>query len=127
MSEDARGGRPLSPHLSVYKFELNMIMSSLHRIFGVGLALGAALVSWFLLAAATSDEYFALADWALTSWIGLLVLIGCAAAFWFHLFNGLRHLVWDMGYGFERGNEEKLGYAVLGLAGFMTLVTIVLV
>ncbi|MEE8454346.1 MAG: succinate dehydrogenase, cytochrome b556 subunit, partial [Limibaculum sp.] len=73
MADVNRGKRPLSPHLQIYRPQLTMVLSIFHRMTGVGLALGAVLVVWWLIAAATGPEYFATVDGLLTSWVGLLV------------------------------------------------------
>jgi succinate dehydrogenase / fumarate reductase cytochrome b subunit len=127
MADVNRGNRPLSPHLSVYKPEWTMVLSITHRITGVGLTLGAALVSWWLLAAATSPGYFAFVDGLMTSWIGNLVLIGSAFALWYHTANGVRHLAWDAGYGFDLKDAEKSGKAVVVAAAALTLLTVIAV
>jgi len=124
MADVNRGARPLSPHLSIYKPELNMVMSIMHRITGVGLTLGAALVAWWLFAASVDDAYFALVDGLLTSWLGALVLIGSVAALWYHTLNGLRHLVWDAGYGFELDKVDRSGRMILIGTGVLTALTV---
>ncbi len=121
MADVNRGNRPLSPHLQIYRPQLTSVLSIFHRMTGVGLALGAVLVVWWLLAAATGPEYFALVDRLLTSWIGLLVLLGSTWALAYHLLNGIRHLVWDMGYGYELETVDKTGWAVLIGSGVLTL------
>jgi succinate dehydrogenase / fumarate reductase cytochrome b subunit len=126
MADVNRGNRPLSPHLEIYKPEWTMVLSITHRITGVGLALGAALVAWWLLAAATSPGYFAVVDGLLTSWIGDLVMLGSAFALWYHCGNGVRHLMWDAGYGLDLPTAEKTGKAVVGFAAVATLATIFL-
>lgn len=126
MADVNRGNRPLSPHLSIYRPQLSMSMSIFHRITGVGLALGAVLVVWWFLAAASGAEYFALVDGLITSWIGGLILIGLAAALWYHFFNGIRHLVWDTGAALDLDSVRKSGLAILAGTAVMTLVTIVL-
>jgi succinate dehydrogenase / fumarate reductase cytochrome b subunit len=124
MADVNRGDRPLSPHLEVYKPEWTMVLSITHRITGVALALGAALVAWWLLAAATSEAYFAEADALLTSWIGDLVLLGSTFALWYHFCNGVRHLAWDAGYLLELDAARKSGQAVVVGAVLLTLFTI---
>lgn len=124
MADVNRGARPLSPHLSIYKPELNMVMSIMHRITGVGLTLGAALVAWWLFAASVDDAYFALVDGLLTSWLGALVLIGSVAALWYHTLNGLRHLAWDAGYGFELDKVDRSGRMILIGTGVLTALTV---
>ena len=126
MSEKKQDNRPLSPHATIYRWPLNAIMSIMHRITGVGLALGAVLVVWWLLAASTSENYFAFVDGLLTSIIGDLVMVGSLAAFWYHFCNGIRHLVWDTGAGFDAASVRLS--ATLGLLGaaVLTVCTIIL-
>lgn len=113
MADVNRGDRPLSPHLSIYKPQWTSVLSILHRITGVALTLGALLVVWWLLAASADDEYFALVDGVMTSWIGLLVLFASSWALAYHLLNGIRHLWWDMGLGLDLETAEKSGRAVV--------------
>lgn len=124
MADVNRGNRPLSPHLEVYKPEWTMVLSITHRITGCALAAGATLVAWWLLAAATSPEYFAVADGFMTSFFGDLILLGSTAALWYHFCNGVRHLVWDMGYAMELDAAKKSGQFVVVAAGVLTLLTI---
>lgn len=121
MADVNRGNRPLSPHLSIYRWQITMVMSILHRITGVGMALGAVLVVWWLLAAATGPEYFATIDGLLTTWIGNLVMMGCSWALCYHLLNGIRHLAWDIGLGFELETVDRTGIAVAAGSGVLTL------
>ena len=114
MADVNRGNRPLSPHLTIYRPQYTSMLSILHRVTGVGLKLGAFLVVWWLIAAATGEEYFATVDGLLTSWFGHLVLLGLTWALCYHSLNGIRHLVWDLGYGFELEQAWKSGLAVLG-------------
>ena len=107
--------RPLSPHATIYRFPLNAVLSILHRITGVALAVGGVLVVWWLLAASISSDYFRLVDGLMTTVLGDLVMLGCLAAISFHLCNGLRHLVWDAGAGFS--DRSVKFSAVAGMAG----------
>jgi succinate dehydrogenase / fumarate reductase cytochrome b subunit len=125
MADVNRGNRPLSPHLEVYRPQWTMVLSITHRITGVALTLGAVLVVWWLLAAATGPEAFALADGVLTSIPGTLALLGSAWALCYHAANGVRHLVWDMGYGFELGTAERSGYAVVAASVVLTLLIVI--
>ena len=127
MADVNRGDRPLSPHLQAYRPQLTSITSILTRITGNALLLGALLVVWWFLAAATSPAYFAVADGVLTSWFGKLIMLGSIWALWYHLLAGLRHLVWDMGHGLEVETAEKLGLAVIAGSVVLTLITIVVV
>ncbi len=125
MAEANRGARPLSPHLQIYNLPLTARMSILHRITGCGLALGGVLVVWWFLAAAAGPEYFAFVDGLLTSWLGGLVLIGLLAAFWYHFCNGVRHLVWDAGYGFDITTLRSAGFGVASAAALLTAITLI--
>lgn len=125
MAEVNQGNRPLSPHLTVYRPYLTMVLSILHRIAGCGLGIGALLGVWWFLAAASGPDYFAFVDGLLTSWIGGLVMIGMLATLWFHFCNGVRHLFWDAGYGFDIALAHKSGLAVLAATGVLTLVTLI--
>lgn len=93
--------RPLSPHLQIYRLPLLALMSITHRITGVGLVLGLFLLAWWLGAAASGPEAFAAAQDFLGSPIGYLLLFGWTVALFFHLGHGIRHLLWEAGWGFE--------------------------
>lgn len=123
MADVNRGDRPLSPHLMIYRPMYTMILSITHRITGVGLSLGAVLVTWWFLAMSINEEYFAVADSALNSVIGALILIASLWALMFHLCNGIRHLFWDSGYGFDLQTAWRSGLAVI----FGSLVLTILV
>ncbi|AWK87593.1 succinate dehydrogenase, cytochrome b556 subunit [Azospirillum thermophilum] len=105
-------GRPLSPHLQVYKFQWTMALSITHRITGVGLAVGTLLLAWWLIAAGVGPEAFARAQRFIGSGFGLLLMFGWTWALFYHLANGIRHLVWDAGYAFELQNAERGAYIV---------------
>ena len=100
-----------------------MATSILHRMSGVVLALGLLLLTWWLAAAASGPEYFDFVHDIMASWIGRLILLGFTAALYFHLFNGIRHLMWDIGYGFEIETAQRLGYLVFALTILATLGT----
>ena len=121
MADVNRGDRPLSPHMTIYRPQITSVLSILHRITGVGLTLGAFLVVWWLLAAATGPEYFALVDGLLTSWLGHLVLLGLTWALCYHFLNGIRHLIWDTGNGFDLEQVEFSGKIVAGGSIALTL------
>ena len=117
MADVNRGNRPLSPHLSIYRPQLTSITSILTRITGNALILAALLIVWWFLAAATSPEYFALADAVLTSWFGDLVMFLSLWALWYHTLAGVRHLIWDNAKMLDIESAYKLGYAVIGQDG----------
>ena len=127
MADVNRGKRPLSPHLQIYRPQITSILSILHRVTGVGLTLGMVLVVWWFVAAALSPGYFALVDGLLTSRFGVLVLATSVWALWYHALNGVRHLFWDAGWGFDLAVVTKSGIAVLGGSCALTLITLLLV
>ncbi len=113
--------RPLSPHVQVYRWPLSMALSILHRMTGVALGVGTLLMTWWLVAAASSDAAFASAEGFIGSPIGLLLLFGWSMALFFHLFSGIRHLVWDAGFGFEPLAYNTSGWAVVIATGVCTV------
>ncbi|KGD87533.1 succinate dehydrogenase, cytochrome b556 subunit [Rhizobium sp. YS-1r] len=105
--------RPLSPHLQIYKFIPTMAMSIVHRITGGALYFGTLLVAAWLISAASGEEYFNWVNWLFGSLIGQLVLFGYTWALIHHLLGGLRHIMWDLGYGFEKEFSTMLAKANL--------------
>ena len=113
-------GRPLSPHLTVYKFMYTMALSILHRIPGVALSFGFLLFAWWLVALATGPEAYAAVMRCFDNLFVKLVLAGFAFAFVYHFCNGIRHLVWDTGRGLERAQARRSGYFVITAAVLLT-------
>ena len=105
--------RPLSPHLQVYRWPISMTLSILHRITGVGLGFGTLLMAYWLIAAAAGPNWFADAQAFLDSWIGRIILLGFTVSLMFHFCNGVRHLFWDVGKGFELNTARNSAIAVL--------------
>jgi len=105
--------RPLSPHLQVYRWPISMALSILHRASGVALGVGTLLMAWWLIAAATSPAAFAMAQGLIGSPVGLLCLFGWTVALMFHFCSGIRHLVWDLGKGFEAPSYNNSAWMVL--------------
>jgi succinate dehydrogenase / fumarate reductase, cytochrome b subunit len=105
--------RPLSPHVQVYRWPISMALSIAHRATGVGLGLGTLLLTWWLVAAATSDVAFAQVQWFVGSVIGMLMLFGWTLSLFCHLFAGIRHLVWDAGYGFDQPWYDRSAWGVV--------------
>jgi succinate dehydrogenase / fumarate reductase cytochrome b subunit len=105
--------RPLSPHLQVYRWPVSMAVSILHRVTGVGLGLGTLMLTCWLVAAASSDATFDKVQWFMGSPIGLILLFGWSAALLFHFFSGIRHLAWDIGFGFEAPTYNNTGWGVV--------------
>jgi len=126
MAKSAGGNRPLSPHLTVYRPQITSILSIFHRASGVAMAGSMALIVWWFLAAATGPEYFEFVDGLLTSVLGALILILSAFAFFYHFCNGIRHMWWDIGNGFEMEQVTASGIAVLIGSAAMTIILLVI-
>ncbi len=118
--------RPLSPHLSVYRPMLTMVMSIMHRITGIALYAGTLLLAWYLVAAASGPRAFDIASSVMSSWFGLIVLFGFTWAMFNHLLGGVRHFIWDAGYGMDHPEREYLAQATLGGGIVLTLLVWVL-
>jgi len=103
--------RPLSPHLQIYKPIPTMVASIVHRITGGALYFGTLLVAWWLIATASGVDAYAWVQWAMSSLIGKLVLIGYTWALVHHMLGGLRHFMWDLGHGFDKHFTTKLAKA----------------
>jgi succinate dehydrogenase, cytochrome b556 subunit len=108
--------RPLSPFISIFRWPVTMATSIVHRITGVGLALGTLLLAWWLIAAANGpDTYDTFLD-AAESPLGQIVLFGFTWALAYHTLNGIRHLAWDLGYGFAIKTAHRTGILVIALS-----------
>lgn len=125
MADVNRGNRPLSPHLQVYRPQLTSMTSILTRMTGNALLVGALLVVWWLLAAASGEAYFNFVDGIVTSWFGKLVLLGSIWALWYHTLAGMRHLYWDSGRGLDIPTAEKLGWACVYGSVILTVLTVI--
>ena len=119
--------RPLSPHLQIYKFVPTMAMSIIHRITGGALYVGTVLVAAWLIAAASGVEYFNQVNWLFGSILGQIVLFGYTWAFIHHMLGGIRHILWDVGYGYEKHFANKLAVANLVASIVLTLLIWVVV
>jgi len=116
----SNSGRPLSPHLSVYRWPITMTLSILHRATGVAMSVGLVVMAAWLVSAATGPaEYNGFVE-LMTSTLGQLLLVGWSFAFFFHLMNGVRHLVWDTGRGFEKHQANASAYFVIITAILIT-------
>ena len=114
--------RPLSPHLQVYRPQITSVLSIIHRATGVALAFGLVMLVWWLVAGAAGPAaYETVRDFS-GSVIGRLVLFGWSFALFYHLCNGIRHLFWDAGYGYDLDTAARSGWAVM----FATLVLTVI-
>lgn len=112
--------RPLSPHLQVYRWQITMTMSILHRVSGLVLVAGAFALAWWLLAVAAGGQVYADAAAVVASPPGMLLLAGFSLALVYHLLNGIRHLLWDIGWGFEIPEFYRSGYTVAVLTVLLT-------
>jgi len=115
--------RPISPHLQIYRWQLTSVLSILHRAAGVVLSAGAILLVWWLVAAASGPETYEGVENFLGSWIGLLVLFGWTTALFYHLCNGIRHLVWDTGQALDLKSTYLGGWLVVGATAVLTVAT----
>ena len=111
--------RPLSPHLQAYRPQISSVLSILHRLTGVALSAGTLLMVWWLVAAALGPDAYAGVQGFVGSPVGLILLFGWTVALFYHFCAGIRHLAWDIGYGFDKPIYYYTGYAVL--AGTATL------
>ncbi len=116
----AADNRPVSPHLGVYRWQITMTMSILHRATGVALAVGTLALVYWLVAAGMGPESYAQAQWVFGTWLGQFLLWGWTFSLFYHLCNGIRHLAWDAGWGFQIKTVYITGYAVWVVAAALT-------
>lgn len=113
-------GRPLSPHLQIYRWPITMLLSILHRITGAALSLGLiVLVLWLMLVAAGPERYQYFRE-IMASPLGIVMLVAWTFAFLLHLANGVRHLVWDFGRGLEIREANASAWGALVFAAALT-------
>ncbi|MBL8576599.1 MAG: succinate dehydrogenase, cytochrome b556 subunit [Mesorhizobium sp.] len=117
----ATRARPLSPHLTIYRPPITMTMSIVHRITGGALYFGTLLLIAWLLAAAVSEEWFNLVNWAFGTWIGQLILFGYTWALMHHMLGGIRHFIWDTGAMLEKHTASKVAWATLAGSVLLTV------
>jgi succinate dehydrogenase / fumarate reductase cytochrome b subunit len=109
----ARIERPLSPHMQAYRWSLTMALSIVHRATGIALYFGTLLLAWWLIACAAGPAAYANVQAFTGSWIGRLILFGYTWSLMHHMLSGVRHFVWDLGYGFKTADREWLTWAAL--------------
>lgn len=115
--------RPLSPHLQIYRPQLTSVLSIAHRFTGIALSLGSIpLVMWLGAIAMGQGTYLTVSLW-FSCPLGLTMLLGWSFCFYFHLANGIRHLFWDMGRGFELKDVYRSGWMVVGISFGLTFLT----
>lgn len=114
--------RPLSPFMlgQYYRFQWTSLLSIIHRITGIGLSFGTLLVAAWLIALASGPVVYGQFAQHLTAWYGQILLFGWSWALMYHLGNGIRHLFWDIGWGFDIKTAEKSGYAVVFASFLLT-------
>jgi len=124
MSDAAKAPRerPMSPHLSVWRWHVTMATSIAHRATGVALYVGALIAAGWAIALAKGPEAYAGYQALLGSPVGLLVMFGLTLSFFYHLANGIRHLVWDAGHGFDLKSANASGAFVFIFAGVASVV-----
>lgn len=115
--------RPLSPHLMNYRWPLIVLMSGMHRGTGVFLSIGTVLIVYWLGSAAYGPATYEQASHVLGSPIGYLVLFAFSFSLFYHLANGVRHLLWDVGWGFDLPTAYKSGYVMIAISVLCTVVT----
>lgn len=114
--------RPRAPHFTIYRWPVTMMTSIIHRATGVGLAAGALLLACWLVALALGPEAYAKVQVFHGHFIGRVLLFGFSWALIFHLLNGVRHLAWDVGHGFEKETSERTGRIVIVASVVITLI-----
>lgn len=120
MSEESR---PLSPHLQIYRWQITMTLSILHRASGIVLSVGALFLVYWLVAISHGPESYAQVRSLLGTVVGQIALVGWTAALFYHLCNGIRHLFWDAGVGFEMTTVRRSGWAVVIVSTLLTIAT----
>jgi succinate dehydrogenase / fumarate reductase cytochrome b subunit len=113
--------RPLSPHISIYRWPVTMALSILHRATGVAMSVGLVVFAVWLMQTAAGPQQYAEFSGLMSSLLGKLALIGWSYAFFFHLGNGVRHLFWDAGYGFEKQQTDASAWFVLVISILLTV------
>ncbi|HRD78548.1 MAG TPA: succinate dehydrogenase, cytochrome b556 subunit [Hyphomicrobiaceae bacterium] len=113
--------RPISPHLQVYRLQIHMLMSGLHRVTGAALYVGTALLAWWLIAVASGPRYFEYVNGILGHPIGKLILFGYTWALVHHMVGGVRHLIWDTGRGFDLGTVKTMSWLTIISSVVLTL------
>jgi len=118
----ANRNRPLSPFMlgTLYRLQITSVMSLMHRVTGIVASVGAFGLAWWLLAVARGGEAYASASDLLASPLGMFALAAFSLALVYHLLNGIRHLLWDIGWGFELPEVYRSGYAVVALTFVLT-------
>lgn len=118
--------RPLSPHLQIYKPQISSVLSILHRATGIALGVGTLILAWWLIALASGPDAYRVMTKIVGSLPGRILLLGFTWALFYHLCNGIRHLFWDAGRGFELPTMARSGWAVVVGSATLTVLAWVL-
>jgi succinate dehydrogenase / fumarate reductase cytochrome b subunit len=118
--------RPLSPHLHVYRWQISSVLSILHRASGACLGISTLLFAWWLIALAIGPDAYATVHGFFSSLGGRVLLFAVTWALFYHLCNGIRHLAWDAGFGFELGTMSRTGWVVVASSVALTTISFVL-
>lgn len=116
------GNRPLSPHLGIYRWPITMALSILHRGSGIALAVGLLVMLVWLMSMAGGPETYLTFHRSMNGWFGHLLSVAWTLAFFYHLSNGIRHLAWDSGYGFEKAQANRSSLFVLASTLVLTAI-----
>jgi len=114
--KQGRSERPLSPHLTIWRWHVTMAGSITHRATGIALSVGALVLAWWLVSISNGPEGYDQFMGVAASPLGLVILFGFTWSLAFHMLNGIRHLAWDMGYGFDKHTATKTGTLVFALS-----------
>ena len=112
--------RPTSPHLDIYRWQIGNTLSIVHRLTGAFMSVGLIVLAYWWVALAGGPDSFAAAARVLSSPLGLLMILGLSFSFWYHLLNGVRHLFWDAGRGFEKPARHISGWSAVAGAILLT-------
>jgi succinate dehydrogenase / fumarate reductase cytochrome b subunit len=125
MADVNRGNRPLSPHLTIYRPQLNSVTSILVRITGNAMIVGALMVVWWLVAAASGAATYDTVNGIVTSFLGDLILALSVLGLWYHALGGVRHLIWDTGRGLDVETADRMGWAMIIGSVALTFLTLI--
>jgi succinate dehydrogenase / fumarate reductase cytochrome b subunit len=113
--------RPMSPHMGIYRWQLTMTLSIVHRSTGIALSVGTLLLTWLLISLATGADSYNTVRAFCASPVGIFLLAGWTWSLFFHLCNGIRHLLWDVGYGFEIPRAYATGWTTVATSIVLTV------
>ena len=108
--------RPLSPHMTIYRWPVTMMTSITHRVTGTGLSIGAVILAWWLVCISNGPEGWQSFHAVWDTPLGLLLLFGLTWSLVYHFLNGVRHLAWDLGYGFDKRDAERNSVIIFALS-----------